>query len=156
MFPSGFANNLFHEMHVGQQLLLTCQHCSEMLGFDFGSGMLLPEFLEVVAKKRAAVRREVASLEPHIVPGTFEAGLALFRCGKCIKYYNRPLLRFEYWSEGAKATYQATELCSTCKGVCDVVSLPLFDQLPMTISGAIDCPTCRHTSFLVSEALLWD
>jgi hypothetical protein len=97
---------------MGQRFLLSCRSCHDEIAFDLGSGMIQPNFTEVVGQKRTTIRREVALLVPLMVPHTFQSDLVLFQCGKCGKYYNRRHLQFGYLQCGTLKTYQASEVCT--------------------------------------------
>jgi hypothetical protein len=118
--------------------------------------MIQPDFAEAVAKKRVAIRREIASLEPYMIPGTFGSDLELFQCGKCSKYYNRPLIKFDYLHNETLKSYQTTETCSKCKVVCEVISASSSDDSDEVFLQKLSCPSCKQYAFDITGVILWD
>jgi hypothetical protein len=118
--------------------------------------MLQADFAESVAKKRKAIRLEIAKLATQIIPDSFTYDLALFHCGKCSLYYNRHRLRFDYRSNGFAETYEASETCTKCKRVCAMVPVIDFDHLDPETVQKLSCPSCKRQEFELSELLTWD
>lgn len=132
---------------MGMMLDVTCGECGYGFAYFEGCGMTPFDLDSEVAKKRKAIREQVAKLKPLIVPegwGPFER--RLYRCGHCESVHVRLEISFEYQDSEGLHAYVADEICPKCRR--PLLQLQPFDPFP--------CPECKQGEMKTTESGIWD
>jgi len=133
---------------MGMMLDATCSDCGYGIAYYEGCGItLLPDFDAEVAKKRKAIREQVAKLKPLMIPDMYRPlDRRLYRCGHCGSVHDRQELSFQYQDSEGIQTYVADEICPKCRRVLQ--QLQPFEPFP--------CPKCKQGEMKTTMVGIWD
>lgn len=131
---------------MGSGYILLCPICAYELEILLGVGMLYSSLENVVDQLHPSCRGTVRDiLKNHSVRKT-DFWMALYRCEKCNRLYNRLYARIEY-DEGQ--VYETLYKCPKCKLALN--SVP--DNFDLTTAP---CPSCGKSRLEIRGHIDWD